>query len=168
MCALSFPKRPGLLLASVLLCNAAGFLGSLVTVTGTGSWYALLQKPSFNPPSWVFAPVWTTLFVLMGISLYLVLMERSRGERDRDRVIQWGIVLFAGQLILNTLWSFAFFGLQSPLLGLVDITLLWVVLLATILVFWKITRPAAILLVPYIAWVSFAAVLNYTIYLLNP
>lgn len=168
MCALSLPKRPGLLLASVLLCNAAGILGSLVTVTGPGSWYVFLEKPSFNPPSWVFAPVWTTLFVLMGISLYLVLVERSGGEEGRDRMIRWGIVLFAGQLVLNTLWSFAFFGLQSPLLGLVDIGLLWLVLLATILVFWKITRPAAILLVPYIAWVSFAAVLNYTIYLLNP
>ncbi|MDT8357974.1 MAG: TspO/MBR family protein [Methanomicrobiaceae archaeon] len=168
MCAHYLPKRPGLLLAAVLLCNAAGFLGSLVTVTGPGSWYALLEKPSFNPPSWVFAPVWTTLFVLMGISLYLVLMERSRGDEVRDRVVRWGILLFAGQLVLNTLWSFAFFYLQSPLLGLVDIGLLWVVLLATILVFWKITRPAAVLLIPYIVWVSFATVLNYSIFLLNP
>ncbi len=152
-----------ILIGSIILCNLAGFLGALVTITGPGSWYDMLVKPSFNPPSWLFGPVWTLLYILMGISLYLVLMARRRGSDTRIPLILFGI-----QLALNTLWSFLFFGLQSPATGLAGIIVLWVVIGATIVTFFRISRPAALLLIPYFAWVSFASILNYAIYTLNP
>ena len=102
-------KSALILIGAVLLCNCAGLLGALVTSTGPGSWYETLVKPSFNPPSWLFGPVWTLLYILMGISLYLVIME---GRKGRD--VRIPLVLFAIQLVLNTLWSFAFFAMESP------------------------------------------------------
>jgi translocator protein len=152
-----------ILIGSIILCNLAGFLGALVTVTGSGSWYDSLMKPVVTPPSWVFGPVWTTLYVLMGISLYLVLMEWRKGTDVRIPLVLFGI-----QLVLNTLWSFLFFGLESPAIGLAGILLLWVFILATIISFIRITRTAAILLIPYLAWVSLASYLNYAIFILNP
>ena len=151
-----------ILIGSILLCNCAGLLGALATSTGQDSWYATLIKPSFNPPSWLFGPVWTLLYVLMGISLFLVIMEGKKG-----RNIRIPLILFAVQLILNTLWSFAFFGLESPLYGLLVIIPLWVFIFATIVTFYPIRKAAAWLLVPYIAWVSFATILNYALYSLN-
>ena len=115
----SFPK----LAASILLCIIVGSIGSLVTITGPGSWYASLQKPFFAPPNWVFAPVWITLFVLMGIALYLVWQS---GTEKRDVRIALGI--FCVQFFFNVIWSFLFFGLQSPLLGFIDILILWVMI----------------------------------------
>lgn len=155
-------RSPLKLLAAVIICNMAGIIGSFVTVTGEGSWYAAIQKPPFNPPGFVFAPVWTTLFVLMGISLYLIWMEGM--ERREVRV---AIALFAVQLILNTIWSFLFFGLQSPFLGLVEIIILWIFIVATTVAFYRINKKAAYLMVPYLAWVTFAAFLTYNIWLLN-
>lgn len=154
----SVPK----LAATVLLCVILGSLGSLVTITGPGSWYASLQKPFFAPPGWVFAPLWITLFVLMGIALYLV-WESGPYRRE----VQIAIDVFGAQFVLNVLWSFLFFGLKSPLLGLLDIIILWWLILATIVTFYRVRKGAAYLLVPYIAWVSIATALNASIYLLN-
>jgi tryptophan-rich sensory protein len=154
----SVPK----LAATVLLCVLLGSLGSLVTITGPGSWYALLQKPFFTPPGWVFAPLWITLFVLMGIALYLVW---ESGPHRRE--VQIAIDVFGVQFVLNVLWSFLFFGLKSPLLGLLDIIILWWLILATIVTFYRVRKGAAYLLLPYIAWVSIATALNASIYFLN-
>jgi tryptophan-rich sensory protein len=122
----------------------------------------MLQKPSLAPPDWVFFPVWTALFIMMGISLFLV-WQKGR----EDKTVKTAIFLFAGQLVLNILWSFAFFGQRSPLLGLMEIIILWIAILATILTFRKLSRTAAYLLIPYILWVSFAAFLNFMIWRLN-
>lgn len=154
----SVPK----LAAAVLFCVMAGSLGSLVTVTGPDSWYATLQKPFFTPPGWVFAPVWITLFVLMGIALYIVI---ESGTRNRDVRIALG--LFGIQFALNILWSFLFFGLRSPLLGFADIILLWIMIAATLMAFFRVQKSAAYLLIPYLAWVSLAAILNGAIYFMN-
>jgi Tryptophan-rich sensory protein (mitochondrial benzodiazepine receptor homolog) len=154
---------PLLLAGSVILCLLIGAAGSVFTITGPGSWYALLIKPSFNPPNWIFGPVWTTLYILMGISLYLVLREWKKGVDIR---IAGG--LFTVQLFLNFIWSYMFFGLQSPSSAFIVIVLLWVAILATIITFFRINRISAYLLVPYILWVSFASILNYSIMVLNP
>jgi len=150
------------LAASVGVCLAAGAIGSFATISNISTWYAALQKPWFTPPNWLFGPAWTTLYVLMGVALFLVW---KKGFESKG--VKTAVGVFAVQLVLNVLWSVAFFGMQSPLLGLVVIALLWLAIAASIYVFWKISRPAAALLVPYIAWVSFAAFLNYSVWLLN-
>ncbi len=155
----SYPK----LAASILFCIIVGSLGSLVTITGPGSWYTTLQKPFFAPPNWVFGPVWITLFTLMGIALYLV-WESGTEKKD----VRFAIGIFGVQFALNVLWSFLFFGLRSPILGLIDILLLWVMILVTIWAFYRVKKSAAYLLIPYIAWVSLASALNGAIYFLNP
>lgn len=146
----------------ILLSEGAGALGSVVTVPSISGWYATLAKPEFAPPNWVFGPVWTTLFLLMGLAAFLV--WRKGVERHAVRI---ALGLFLLQLILNTLWSFIFFGLQSPGMAMIELAFLWLAILATIVVFAKVSRIAAWLLVPYIAWVSFAAYLNYAIWTLN-
>jgi benzodiazapine receptor len=155
----SYPK----LAAAVLFCVIAGSLGSLVTLTGPGSWYATLQKPFFAPPNWVFAPVWITLFVLMGIALYLVW---ESGTENRD--VKTALGIFGVQFALNIIWSYLFFGLESPLLGFIDIILLWVMIVVTIRAFYRVKTSAAHLLIPYIAWVSLASALNGAVYFMNP
>jgi tryptophan-rich sensory protein len=155
----SYPK----LAAAILLCVIVGSLGSLVTITGPGSWYATLQKPFFTPPNWLFAPMWITLFVLMGIALYLV------WESDTEpREVQIAIGIFGVQFALNVIWSFLFFGLRSPILGFADIVLLWVMIAATIGAFYRVNKSAAYLLIPYIAWVTLASALNGAVYFMNP
>lgn len=134
----------------------------LLTAPQIETWYAVLEKPAFNPPSWVFGPVWTTLYTLMGIAAWLV----WQAGFDR-RAVKVALALFIVQFALNLAWTPAFFGLESPLLGLAVIVPLWVAIVATILGFSRIDRRAAALLVPYLAWVSFATVLNYTIWTLN-
>lgn len=150
------------LLASVLLCLFAGVIGSVFTASSLENWYPLLEKPFFNPPSWLFAPVWTLLYILMGISLYIVW---EKGLQDRE--VKIGLLIFGVQLALNTLWSFLFFGLRSPFYGFIEIIFLWIAILLTIVQFKKVSRTAAYLLVPYILWVSFAAILNYNLWMLN-
>lgn len=150
------------LIFSIFICLFAGFIGSFFTTPEIPTWFATLQKPSFAPPNWVFAPVWTSLYILMGISLFLVWQKGWE-----NKTIKTAIYLFAGQLVLNALWSFVFFGLRSPLLGLMEIVILWVAILATILSFMKVSRTAAYLLIPYILWVSFASIVNFSIWSLN-
>jgi len=149
------------LVASVILCQIAGFLGSLFTTPAIPTWYKTLNKPFFTPPNWIFSPVWISLFILMGISLFFV--WRMQGH-PRLRI---ALLFFFVQLILNVLWSVAFFGLRSPLLGLIDIILLWIAILFTILNFLKVSKFAGVLLIPYFLWVSFAAVLNFFLWVLN-
>jgi translocator protein len=151
------------LAAAILFCVIVGSLGSLVTTTGPGSWYAVLQKPIFTPPGWVFAPVWITLFVLMGIAVWLVW---ESGIQHRD--VQVALGIFSVQFILNILWSFLFFGLRSPFFGLIDIILLWIMIAATIGAFYRVKKSAAYLLIPYIAWVSLASALNGAVLYMNP
>jgi tryptophan-rich sensory protein len=150
------------LAASIIICLMAGFIGSVFTVDSIQTWYMGIEKPFFNPPNWVFGPVWTTLFILMGISLYLVW---SRGIKTNDAKI--ALTLFSAQLVLNVLWSIIFFSLKSPFYAFIEIVILWTAILFTIIWFRKISKTAGYLLVPYILWVSFAAVLNLSIFLLN-
>ncbi len=156
----SIPKLVG----SVLLCEAAGGIGSIYTYDSVRDWYPKLKKPSFTPPGWVFAPVWTVLYAMMGLSLYLA--SHHRREED-DGVWQASRVLFGTQLALNVLWSYVFFGRRAPGWALVEILFLWVAITATIVAFLKISRAAALLLLPYLLWTSFAAVLNHSIWILN-
>lgn len=152
------------LAACILASQAAGAFGALFTETGPGSWYAGLAKPSFTPPGWVFGPVWSTLYALMGISAWLVW---KRGSLSTPPV-RGALLLFAAQLALNAAWSGLFFGLKSTLLGLVGIAALAAAILATIMAFRPISSAAAWLLSPYFAWVCFASVLNFAIWRLNP
>jgi benzodiazapine receptor len=150
------------LILSLIICQAAGFIGSLFTAPAIPTWYAALEKPSFNPPNWVFSPVWITLFLLMGISLFLVWRTGMK-----DRRTKMALVFFSIQLVLNMFWSILFFGLKSPISAFIEIIVLWVAILVTILAFLKVSRTAGLLMIPYILWVSFAAVLNFFLWNLN-
>lgn len=154
-------RNPRRLIVSLIISYAAGALGSLATFPSIQGWYAGLDKPYFNPPNWVFGPVWTLLYTLMGIALYLVWQQRSKHAKRPF------YVLFGIQLALNTLWSVVFFGLHQPLLGVGVIVLLLLSIIVTAALAWKVSRPAAYLLLPYIAWVSFATALNIAIAVLN-
>jgi tryptophan-rich sensory protein len=150
--------------AALAIGAAAGtsILGQIATYPNLAPWYAGLAKPSFNPPNWVFAPVWTSLYVLMAFALWRVLRVRGGSEERR-----WAIVLFFAQLVLNAGWSWMFFGARSPALGLVNIIPQFFVVIATILAFWQVDRIAAFCLVPLAAWVGFASALNASIWWLN-
>ena len=146
---------------SIVLCQLVGFLGSLFTTPAIPTWYKTLRKPFFTPPNWIFSPVWISLFILMGISLFMVWRRQ-----DHPR-FKTALIFFFVQLILNVFWSAAFFGLRSPLLGLIDIVLLWVAILLTIKHCLRVQRMAGLLLLPYILWVSFAVALNFSLWILN-
>ena len=147
------------LIASILICQIAGIIGSIFTAPSITSWYADLQKPAFSPPNWVFGPVWITLYTLMGISLYLVWNKKKN--------VKIPLTLFSIQLILNSIWSIIFFGLQNPFYALIEIIILWIMILLTIISFYKISKKASFLLLPYIIWVTVATFLNYYILILN-
>lgn len=151
------------LIVSIIVCQCAGFIGSIATSRSVSTWYPTLQKPPFTPPNWLFAPAWITLYLLMAIAAFLI--WRTGLEKSSTRT---ALIIFLVQLVLNALWSFAFFGLQSPLYGAIVIVALWLAILFTILKFFPISRAAGILMIPYILWVSFAAVLNISILVLNP
>ena len=151
------------LVISIVACQCAGVIGSIFTTAAIPTWYAALQKPPFSPPNWLFAPAWVTLYLLMGIAAFLI-WRQGLGQKE----VKTALVIFLVQLVLNALWSVVFFGLESPLYGMVVIIALWVVILLTILRFFKLSTAAGALLLPYILWVSFAAVLNVSIWVLNP
>lgn len=155
-------RRPWLtLLASVLGCELVGAAGSVFTAASIDSWYVDLARPALAPPNWVFGPVWTTLFAFLGVALWLVWRAVPAPGTRR------ALGLFAVQFALNVAWSAAFFGLRSPVAGLVVIGALWLAIVATIRAFDRVDRRAAVLLVPYLLWVTFAAYLNYGFWSLN-
>lgn len=146
------------LIGWLALCFAAAGTAAFVS---TGGWYAALHKPSWNPPSWVFGPAWSLLYVLMAVAAWLV--WREGGWRVQGRTLG----LFLLQWLLNAVWTPLFFGLHLPALAFAEIVLLWLAIAATLASFWRVRRVAGVLLVPYLAWVSFAAALNFTIWRLN-
>jgi benzodiazapine receptor len=150
------------LVVSILICLAAGFIGSFFTSHSVSTWYPMLDKPPFTPPNWVFMPVWTLLYLLMGVSLFLVWRQGTS-----YKIVRIGLVLFFVQLLLNLLWTLLFFGMRSPLAGLVDILILWVFIFLTMLAFFGVSRTAGILLLPYFLWVGFATLLNFSLWKLN-
>jgi len=156
------PIDKGKLIIAVLIPLIAGFIGGFFTFASVNDWYATINKPSFNPPSWVFGPAWTILYILMGVSLYLVWIKGIESRRAKIAVI-----LFAFQLFLNVLWSLLFFGLRSPYYAYLEINFLWVSILITMIAFYHVSKKAAYLMVPYILWVSFATILNFFVFMLN-
>lgn len=155
-------RSPIALVASIVGCELAGAIGAIFTVQSIPTWYAALAKPFFTPPSYLFGPIWTTLYLLMGIALYLIYTSKRKAKGAKI-----ALAAFAVQLALNILWSVAFFGMRSIAGGLADIILLWVAIAVTIAAFWKVSKTAAYLMVPYLAWVSIAMALNYSLFLLN-
>ena len=155
-------KDAARLVSAIALCELVGALGSAFAITSIATWYAGLAKPAFTPPGWVFGPVWTALYLLMGVALYLVWSASAK-----TRVAKPAFKAFGLQLSLNFLWSLLFFGLRSPLYGLIDIAFLWVAVLVTAVRFYRISRSAGALLVPYLLWVTLASLLNLYVFLLN-
>jgi benzodiazapine receptor len=149
-------------IVSIFVCQLAGIIGALATSASIQTWYVTLNKPFFTPPNWLFAPVWLTLYTLMGISLFLLWRQ---GVQARPTKV--ALAIFGVQLLLNAFWSIAFFGLRSPLAGLLVILMLWIAIAATIVKFLPLSKPAGLLLIPYILWVTIAAALNLAIVLLN-
>lgn len=148
---------------AIILCNLAGIAGAIFVAPSLPNWYANLRQTPLTPPNWVFAPVWTTLYILMGISIYFIWQKRREAQGARHAFALFGI-----QLVLNIVWAFLFFGLHSPLLGFIGILPLWLSVLLCILSFRPIDERAACLLIPYLLWVTFAGLLNLSILVLNP
>ena len=173
------------LLASIIICELAGAVGAFFTVPSVDSWYKHLTKPSFNPPNWIFGPVWTALFILMGISLYLVWSKewRPKNEIALKKGKPWNplsqkflsgewqkaniILIFATQLVLNVLWSVIFFGAHSIGAAFFELLMLWFAIIFTTINFYRVSKTSAWLLLPYILWVFFAGILNYFLWILN-
>jgi len=155
---LNLPK----LIISIALCLSIGFLGYFFTVSEISTWYATLNKSSFNPPNWIFAPVWTILYIFMGISLYLLWTAKKK-EKDKDKAMN----LFLVQLVLNFFWSVIFFGMHNPPAAMVEIVALWIFIFILIRQSLTISKTSAYLLYPYLAWVTFASLLNLFIVILN-
>ena len=147
----------------VVTCLRIGYFSGMITRANITDWYPTLEKPFFNPPNWVFAPVWTTLYILMGVAAGMVW-----NKMDSDRInARKGLQFFAIQLALNFLWSYLFFGLHNPLLALAELIVLWLMIFETYVVFKRVSKTAGLLLLPYLAWVSFAGILNAAIFWLN-
>ena len=151
------------ILAVVVNCLAICYFSGTVTRSAITTWYPTLIKPSFNPPNWIFAPVWSMLYVMMGVAAGLV-WDRIEIEKE---AVKKALIFFAIQLALNALWSYLFFGLHNPMLAGLEIIVLWLMIFETYIQFAKINKIAGYLFLPYLAWVSFAAVLNGSIWWLN-
>lgn len=150
------------LFISIFICLIIGGVSGYFTVNEIPTWYATLNKPSFNPPNWIFSPVWTTLYILMGISFWLIWKSNGK-EGIKNRAMLY----FAIQIILNFFWSIIFFSFHQPGIAFIEIVLMWLFILFSIISFYPISKIASYLLVPYICWVSFASVLNFFIWRLN-
>lgn len=146
----------------IAISQLAGIIGSVFTSSAIPTWYASINKPVFNPPGWIFAPVWIILYTLMGIAAYLVYVKR-----EDFSLAKTALILFFVHLVFNALWSILFFGLNNPGLAFVEIIILWLMILALIIIFYRIDQRASYLLIPYLLWVSFASVLNFAIWRLN-
>lgn len=155
------PALIGKLIASLLLPSAIGGIAGLFTSESIPEWYASLNKPSFNPPNWIFGPVWTTLYIIMGISLFLVWKQPASKKRKQ------AILIFTVQMFLNFCWSFFFFYFQMIGLALVDIIVLWILIVIMLVNFHKLQPVAAYLNIPYLLWVTFATILNVAFFILN-
>lgn len=147
----------------VIICLTVGYLSSIVTQSSIKTWYPTLIKPVYNPPNWVFAPVWTMLFILMGISAGLIW---DKFEENKE-LVKKGLLFFGIQLFFNALWSYMFFSLNNLLLASIEIILLLLLIFETYLIFKKLDKNAGFLLIPYLVWVSFATVLTISIFVLN-
>jgi len=150
-------------LITVIGCELVGIISTPFTLAAIPTWYNILTKPPFSPPNWIFGPVWTALYFLIGISAFLIWKKGLKKKHVKE-----ALYYFIAQLVFNFMWSILFFGLKSPIIGLIDILVLWVLILITMIKFYKISKPASYLLVPYILWVSFATLLNLFIVILNP
>jgi benzodiazapine receptor len=150
----------------MIFCFSAAALGSLFTMSQIASWYATLNKPLFSPPNWIFGPVWTILYILMAIALYLVWTTNVK-KKSNVIVRKNGLLYFIIQLILNSLWSIVFFGLHAPMVAFIIIIALWMFIFLTMRNFSVVSKTAGQLLVPYLTWVSFASILNFAIVALN-
>lgn len=146
----------------VIACELVGIAGSVFTIGSIPTWYKTLNKPFFSPPNWIFGPVWTTLYLMMGISAGLIWLKGLKSKK-----VKKALSYFLIQLFLNFTWSIIFFSLHQPLLAFINIVLLWLSILMIMIKFYRIFKPSAYLLIPYILWVSFAAVLNLAIVILN-
>jgi len=151
---------------AMLFCLGAGVIGSFATQTGPGSWYVSLVKPPVTPPNFVFPIVWTTLYILMGLALYIVWSQPQKYRRDPE-IKKSALLFFSLQLILNITWSFLFFGLQSPVLGLICIFVLVGFVSITIIKFYQLNEKTSYLMIPYLLWLCFATLLNLWIVILN-
>lgn len=151
------------LVGCILISGTAGVIGSFFTAQSVNTWFVDLAKPSFNPPGWLFGPVWTVLYIMMGVALYFVWVQSA----DRKASLTPAVVIFLLQLVFNALWSVIFFGERQIFFALVEISLLWFLVLLTMIIFWRISRTAGILMMPYLLWVSLAVLLNYSIWQLN-
>lgn len=149
-------------LGAIMLCQLAGVVGSVFTTPAVKDWLPTLAKPSFFPPNWLFAPVWLTLYTMMGLALFLVWRQQQEGKPAVG-----AISLFLVHLGLNAAWSIVFFGLKDIASALAVIIVLWLMIVVLIAWFYRLSKPAAWLLIPYLAWVSFASALNYAIWQLN-
>lgn len=147
----------------VIICLAVGYLSGMVTRASITTWYPTLVKPSFNPPNWIFAPVWTSLYVMMGVAAGLIWNQITTQKAAVTKALQ----IFAIQLVLNALWSYLFFGLHNLMLATIEVVLLWLMIFETYSQFAKINKTASYLMLPYLAWVSFASVLTASIWWLN-
>lgn len=151
------------LLILIFICQAAGLIGAKVTKPALKPWYRNLRKPFFTPPDWLFAPAWITLYLLMAVAAYLVWMQGLSTAG-----VKTALIVFIIQLVLNSVWSFIFFGMRSLLYALIEIIMLWLSIVLCSILFWQISALAGWLMVPYLLWVSFATVLNFSIWKLNP
>lgn len=150
------------LLVSVLIAQSAGIIGAIATASSVREWYPTLEKPWFTPPNWLFGPAWVTLYTLMGIAAYLVWQQGwSQG------VVKAALVLYGIQLVINAVWSPVFFGMRAPTAGLIVIAVLWVAIVVTMVWFARVSTAATWLMAPYLAWVTYAAALNFEIWRLN-
>lgn len=154
-------KKWGRLIAAIIFCQLAGVIGSVFTFQAIPTWYATLNKPFFTPPSWIFGPVWVTLYTLMGISFFWI-----RENKKHKKVFE-ADALFKIHLVLNALWSFLFFGAKMLLLAYFEIVLMVITLLIVMKKFYKIEKKAAYILIPYLLWITFASILNFTFWKLN-
>jgi translocator protein len=156
---------------SIAVPLMAGVIGSIFTSESVSTWYQTIEKPSFSPPDWLFGPVWTTLYVLMGVSLFLVWRATTNNTttftKDRRGRKISAFIAFGSQLLLNVLWSFIFFSLRSPQLAFAEIVVLLISIVVTIVIFYRISKLAAVLMIPYAGWVTFASLLNLQIWMLN-
>lgn len=150
------------LIISVVGCELVGFLGTPFTISAIPTWYATLNKPFFSPPNWIFGPVWTLLYFLMGVAFYLIWKQGFKKQK-----VKTAGLFFLAQLALNFIWSPVFFGLRAPLLGLIVIVAMWALIVMTMKKFYPLSKPAFYLLLPYLLWVSFATLLNAAIVVLN-